>query len=95
MASNFQLFHYQNRDSLHLHMQGDFDGTSAYELINALKKQIKENLAVFIDTNDINQIHAFGIDVFRNNFNMKVKNKANLIFIGKHKHSFPVKNERL
>lgn len=92
MASNFQLFHYQNRDSLHLHMHGDFDGTSAYELINALRTQIKENMAVFIDTNDINQIHGFGIDVFQKNLNMKVKNKVNLIFIGKHKNSFAVKN---
>ena len=92
MASNFQLFHYQNRDTLHLHMHGDFDGTSAYELINALKNQIKKNLAIFIDTNDINQIHAFGIDVFQNNLNVTVKNKVNLIFIGKHKHSFTTRN---
>jgi hypothetical protein len=36
MASNFQVFLNQNRNSLHLHMFGDFDGISAYELINAL-----------------------------------------------------------
>jgi len=46
MASNFQLFLNQNRDSLHLHMFGDFDGISAYELINALKKHnIEEGVA--------------------------------------------------
>jgi anti-anti-sigma regulatory factor len=73
-------------------MHGDFDGTSAYELINALRNQSKENSTVFIDTNDINHIHAFGIDVFRNNFSMRVKNKVNLIFLGKYKHSFSTRN---
>ena len=91
MASNFQLFHNQNRDNLHLHMHGDFDGTSAYELINVLKKRKKEYFAVFIDTNDISQIHTFGIDVFHKNINLSIKNFGNLIFIGKHKHRFTAK----
>ena len=50
MASNFQLFLNQNRDSLHCHLCGDFDGMSAHELIHALKKHGKDYLEVFIDT---------------------------------------------
>ena len=65
MASNFQLFQIPNRDSLHIHMHGDFDGTSAHELINALKKQNRDCYTVFIDTNDLNQIYTFGIAVFQ------------------------------
>jgi len=58
MASNFQLFFNQNRHSLHLHMFGDFDGISAYELINALKKHNENHFEVFIDTSDLNKIHV-------------------------------------
>jgi len=88
MASNFQLFHLQNRDSLHLQMHGDFDGTSAYELINTLKRQNRDYFSVFIHTSDLNKIHTFGIEVFQKNLNMLVKNNRNLKFIGKHKHRF-------
>lgn len=88
MASNFQLFHFENRDSLHLQMHGDFDGTSACELIDTLKKQKEAYFEVFIDTSDLHEINTFGIEVFQNNLNMLFKNNRNLKFIGKHKHRF-------
>lgn len=88
MASNFELFLNQNRHSLHLHMFGDFDGISAFELINALKEHHAKYLEVFIDTSDLNKIHAFGIDVFQKKLNLFGKNNMNLIFIGKHSQRF-------
>jgi len=88
MASNFQLFLNQNRDSLHLHMFGDFDGISAYVLINALKKHNEDYFEVFINTHDLNKVHAFGIDVFQKKVKLLAKINRNLIFIGKHRHRF-------
>jgi hypothetical protein len=38
MASNFKLFLDETGDSLHLKLYGDFDGSSAHELIHTLKK---------------------------------------------------------
>ena len=38
MASNFQIYSYKTRDSLHLKLNGDFDGSSAHELINILNE---------------------------------------------------------
>mgnify|MGYP000264153947 CR=1 FL=1 len=38
MASNFQIYSYKTRDSLHLKLNGDFDGNFAYELINILNE---------------------------------------------------------
>jgi len=38
MASNFRIYCHQTRDSLHIKLTGDFDGSSAYELINSLKE---------------------------------------------------------
>ena len=86
MASNFQIFSNQNRDSLHLHMYGDFDGMSAYELINAIKKQSENYYQVFIYTSDLNTVHPFGLDVFQKQMNLL--NNKNLIFIGRHRHRF-------
>ena len=88
MATNFQLFHFQSRDSLYLQMRGDFDGTSACELINTLKKQNRDYFEVFVDTNDLHQIDIFGIEVLENNLNMLFKNSKKLKFTGKHKHRF-------
>ena len=88
MATNFQLFPHRNRNSLHLQLYGDFDGTSAYELINALKKHGNDVIQIFIDTNDLNNIYPFGVDVFQKNLNVIVKNYSSFIFIGKNKHRF-------
>jgi hypothetical protein len=37
MAMNFKIFQLKSRNSVHLSLDGDFDGTSAHELINTLK----------------------------------------------------------
>lgn len=87
MASNFQLMSYRNKNSLHLQLYGDFDGNSAYELINILTKNGKNFNQIFIDTNDLDKLYPFGIDVFQNN-NAMARKYSSFIFIGKHKHSF-------
>jgi hypothetical protein len=69
-------------------LHGDFDGTSAYELINTLKKQNRDFFTVFIDTNELNLINSFGIDVFQKNLPVGGRNKRNIIFVGRYKHRF-------
>ncbi len=81
MASNFQIVFFKTRDSLHLKLDGDFDGNSAYELINALRDHGAEFFQIFIDTNDLKTVHAFGREVFQKNFGA-LKQLSNLIFIG-------------
>jgi hypothetical protein len=81
MASNFHIFSYKTRDSLHLKLDGDFDGNSAYELINALRDHGAEFFQIFIDTNDLKTVHAFGREVFQKNFGA-LRQLSNLIFIG-------------
>ena len=65
MASDFQIFSYETRDSLHLKLAGDFDGTSAFELLETLKKYGSGFYQIFIDTNDLKTIHPFGREVFQ------------------------------
>jgi len=83
MASNFHIYSFKTRDSLHLKLAGDFDGSSAYELINALTEQGKDFYEIFIDTNDLKVIHPFGKDVFQKTLRSTNKLYRNLVFIGK------------
>jgi len=86
MASNFDFFFHETTDSLHVKLYGDFDGTSALELINALKQNHSKSYQIFIDTDDLNKVSSFGRDVFQKKFGT-VDNRSNiLIFIGKHKY---------
>ena len=87
MASNFRLLSYKNQDNLHLHLYGDFDGDSAHQLINALKTGNNAE-SVFVDTNDLNRVHSFGISVFEKELRVLLKKPGELIFIGKSKGKF-------
>jgi anti-anti-sigma regulatory factor len=82
MASNFQIYSYKTRDSLHLKLNGDFDGNSAHELINILIEAGTGFWEIFIDTNGLKTIHPFGRAVFEKNFSILNKKLSNLIFIG-------------
>ena len=86
LASNFQIFSYKNRDSLHLKLSGDFDGSSAHELFNTLKKNDADFLEIFIDTNNLKTINSFGRDVFQKKLGNLKHQFSNLIFIGANKH---------
>ena len=65
MASNFQIFSLKTNDSLHLKLSGDFDVSSAHELINTLTELGKGFYEIFIDTNDLKNIHPYGREVFQ------------------------------
>ena len=86
MSSNFRIYRHRTRDSLHLKLDGDFDGNSAHELINALKEYGSDSHQIFIDTNDLKTIHPFGRDVFKKNLGRFSNGVGNLIFIGQNGH---------
>jgi anti-anti-sigma regulatory factor len=88
MASNFQIFSYKTKDSLHLKLSGDFDGSSAHELINKLLEHGAGCYQIFIDTNDLKTIHPFGGNVFENKFASLKKQLGHLLFIGQNGHKF-------
>ena len=88
MASNFKLFLHKTRDSIQVKLCGDFDGNSAHELLQAIQNNASRSFQVFIDTENLNNIYAFGKDVFLNNLRIVNKQSNNLIFLGKNKHCF-------
>ena len=86
MASNFQIFTFSMVNSLHLQLYGDFDGSSAHELLNTLIDNGKDFFEVFIDTNDLKTIYPFGEEVFQKKLGIFSQKFNNLIFIGENGH---------
>jgi len=71
MASNFRIYCHQIKDNLHLNLMGDFDGSSAYELINTLKKYRGVVGRIFIHTCFLSSVYSFGLDVFQKSCTIK------------------------
>lgn len=88
MASNFKLITYQKKDRLHLKLRGDFDGSTAFELVNVLRENGVGFHSIIIDTNDLTSIHSFGRDVFEKNIRRLKNRYLRLIFVGKYRHLF-------
>lgn len=65
MAKNFRVSTKEiNKKSLAVQLFGDFDATSACELIDILDDIVRKNDRVAIDTNGLKSINAFGLNVF-------------------------------
>jgi anti-anti-sigma regulatory factor len=65
MAKNFRVLTKESNDqSLALQLFGDFDGSSACELLHVLDESVKKNRTVAIDTDGLRTINTFGLNVF-------------------------------
>jgi len=82
MASNFRIFVHRNSDSLHLKLAGDFDGTSAFELLDMVKKNRQGLRKVFIHTSNLKTIHPFGVHVFEKSLSELKGCSLQLLFTG-------------
>ena len=82
MAPNFRIEMRRNSDNLHLKLEGDFDGISAWELLNALKRDCNGVCKVFIHTNAIKNILPFGRSTFHRNLGELNGLSSQLLFTG-------------
>ena len=82
VATDFKILIHKNSDNLHLKLIGDFDRASAYEVLNALKKNCRGASRVFIHTSCLNHIHPFPRDVFHSQLNMLKKRSFLVAFTG-------------
>jgi anti-anti-sigma regulatory factor len=67
-------------------LEGDFDGNSAYELLETLKKYSSSFYQIFIDTSDLKTIYPFGKQVFQKKLGTYKKQISDFIFIGESGH---------
>mgnify|MGYP000414237395 CR=1 FL=1 len=83
MASNFQITYYRYEDGIHLKLYGDFDGSSAHELLNFLKVKSDGTLKTYIHTDGIQHLHPFGISTFLKGFKIINGCADRIVFTGK------------
>jgi hypothetical protein len=83
MASNFVVSVDKKSEGIGLKLMGDFDATSAYELIYAIKKLPEDILKIFIHTGGLKDISPFGLDVFHRNMRPYDAQSRKLVFTGK------------
>ena len=82
MATNFKVFVHRNSENVHLLLTGDFDGTSAYELLEVMRRNSFRASRVFIHTASLRHIEPFGRAVFCNNLNAFKARSLRLFFTG-------------
>ena len=69
-------------DNLYIRLMGDFDGSSAFELLNALWENLNSAKLILIDTYNLKEVYPFGREVFYYNF-LKIKNqRIRIRFVG-------------
>jgi anti-anti-sigma regulatory factor len=88
MATNFKIAAHRNDENLHLKLRGDFDGTSAHELLDVVRKRDAHISRVFIHTSNLRDIHPFGLHVFRSNVNVLKGQSVDLVFTGENASQF-------
>jgi hypothetical protein len=82
MAHNFKILYHRNAENLHLKLLGDFDGSSAWELINGLKENCYGINRIFIHTNCLKHVHPFGREVLHKNLFTPIGRSVHVLFTG-------------
>ena len=86
MASNFTMRFQRNNGDLFITLNGDFDGSSARVLLDALKRNFLKNRHIAVDTNGLRDIHLFGCQVLQRDLSDLKKRATEIIFSGKNRH---------
>jgi anti-anti-sigma regulatory factor len=66
MSASFRLKTDRTGSELNIILQGDFDGDSAWELVNALMLKNDDCTSVRIDTRQVHQVEPFGAALMKN-----------------------------
>jgi len=95
MASNIGIAIDKSSNSFGLKLAGDFDATSAYELIYAIKKLLGNPAKVHIQTNGLKNIYPFGLDVFLRFMCSLNGQSTKIVFTGKNASQLSSENSCL
>jgi hypothetical protein len=82
LASNFKVSIHRNDNSLYLTLGGDFDGTSAYDLLRVLENHSHGATRIFIHTHGLKKIHPFGLDILRRGLSDKEREPVRVVCTG-------------
>lgn len=82
MSMNFTMNLKHENGRFHVSLAGDFDGTSAWELVNLLHEKCTEKGPVVIDTDHLKDISSFGCSIFKHRLNRNFLSNRKLFFQG-------------
>lgn len=85
MAQNFRVSVRKGRKRLHLSLCGDFDGSSALELLCLVQKKGRAYRHIVIDTDRLRRIHPFGHESFHRSIYVLQGLRNRLLFTGNHR----------
>ena len=85
MTSNFRIRFQRDNGNLHINLRGDFDGTSAQVLLDALKRNCDDEHKIFVHTNGLNNVYPFARGVLKNHLPYLKGKLADIIFTGKNR----------
>ena len=71
MSSNFHVEFEKSDGNLHVRPSGDFDGSSAWELVNLLHEQYDGQGQVYIYTANLTALRPFGCSTFQCRLNRR------------------------
>jgi len=83
MAANFHIVTDGSSDNIYLKLDGDFDGTSAFELLHVLKKVGHKKRKIVIDTDGLKRIYPFGRETFWKTLHSVANRAGGLVMTGK------------
>lgn len=88
MSPKFELSSHRTNDILHLQLMGEFDGSSACELVKKIREEGSGASQILVDTTKVQTVHPFGKMVLQNSFGQVSRKLIGLTFTGKHKNQF-------
>jgi len=83
MSANFQINARKSNGNLYVQPAGDFDGSSAWMLVNLLHEKYEGRGRIFINTNSLGKIYPFGCSIFKNRIDLSRLPADRLFFKGK------------
>lgn len=99
---NFQINFYQQSNTVHLNLEGVFDGSSALQLLYLMRKHYSDAATIYIHTESLSRIETFGLNMFRQSLgNLKSQlsrftftgEKALFLLEGKPTETYPEKKD--
>ena len=82
MARNFIIQKFRTSDMLHMELLGDFDGSSAVELINTLNDNRTGVDTICVNARGLRKIYSFGREVVQKNLAGIQALEPYVLFIG-------------
>ena len=84
MAVNFNISVIRESGHARLKLNGDFDGSSACELVNFLSNGGLPGVSkILVDTDGLKHIHPFGLDTLQQRLSATAAGIPPLTFVGK------------